>query len=68
MNRISHDLYECRDCGGSGEVEVVRAQNFDGPYFAKAKVSCDACDGQGERKYGPEENDSEPDYWKDEIL
>ena len=49
------DLYSCDDCEGSGFSHSVDGDDKTWPFQGKRRVTCDACDGRGEREYSYEE-------------
>lgn len=53
------DLYSCDDCDGSGFSRIVtggrQPNGVNFPFVGERKITCDACDGRGEREYSYEE-------------
>ena len=49
------ELYSCDDCEGSGFSHTVTGDGLNYPFIGKRRVTCDACDGRGEREYSYEE-------------
>lgn len=47
-NAVERDFYECPDCEGSGEVEFMNVECYDGePTEIYEKEDCDHCNGSG---------------------
>lgn len=49
------DLYSCDDCEGSGFTRTVIGDSVNYPKIGGQFVTCDACNGRGEREYSYEE-------------